>query len=154
MRARRDLNWLLGVLAFAAACHPGPPQRPAAVPEDAVWLEGSKSGAWIQCGGLSAEPPRGYPCTIYHEASGTVWTKGEYLPATWVWDRTTHAVRFEPRAGPFISRPGFESFDGRILYLHGNEVLVPHGWIDSPVSADHGTRTRYDWGKEVEETSY
>jgi hypothetical protein len=153
MRLNRDLIRLLCVLALTAACHQGPPARPAAVPADAIWIGGAKGGAWIRCGDLMKEPQTGYSCTTYHE-SGDVWTNGEYLLATWLWDRDAHAPRFEPRVDPFASRPSYESFDGHIVYLHGNAVLVPHGWIDLPASKDHGKRVKYDRGKEVEESSY
>ena len=150
----RDLSRLLGVLALTAACHQGPPARPAAVPADAIWLGGAKGGAWIRCEELTKEPQTGYSCTTYHETSGDVWTQGEYRLATWLWDNAAHAPRFEPRVDSSASKPRYESFDGHIVYLHGYAVLVPHGWIDFPSSSDHGKRVKYDWGKPVEEISY
>lgn len=73
----RSLNVLFIFIAFIilfTGCEPQIKERPAKVPEDAVWKGGVDGGMWIQFNSVTDST---IEATIYHE-DGTYWDQGVF----------------------------------------------------------------------------
>lgn len=82
------------------------PNRPAKVPEEAVWVGGVDGGDWILCQPIHNKV---YECTIFTE-DGIKISKGQY---------TFKGKVDDPKLN-------FEAHDGEIIYLN-NGKLIPVG---------------------------
>lgn len=94
--------------AFISSCNLDSrvPEKPAAVPETAVWAGGVDGGSWIDCGHL-AEVDLHY-CRIYYDYSGEIWIEGIF------------------RSPPGVDLPlDFRHFNGTVIELKDGNLLQP-----------------------------
>lgn len=102
MARRHAPRFAMAFVVAALGCQERrPPERPAKVPNAAVWAGGQDGGSWIHCS--RDEPARAYDCAVYSDVTGDIEAKGKYS--------------FQgPRSGP--SAPlRFTGFDGETILL-------------------------------------
>jgi hypothetical protein len=77
----RSILFVIGLVLVTAACRsksdPSPPHLPSGVPQSAVWLGGSKGGAFIHCIEVSKVPPT-YRCDVFNDYTGDIRGTGYY----------------------------------------------------------------------------
>lgn len=119
------------------------PEKTASMPEGAVWVGGADGGWWIWCKELKAIKGRFFCRTFLRD--GSLASYGEYV------------LRVRLRAREFVKlqdvvehRFSFRLYDGSIIHLVGDLVLVPDGAIVWPfVEAGRGKVVCWREGRRV-----
>ena len=142
-----------GAIAIVASCflvlacdagEVSAPKRPAVVPPTAVWAGGSDGGAWLECVPVGSISTR-YRCTTYNEDTGAVWAQGEYVIRSTHWDKGAKKALYEP-VNKTPASLQYTSFDGEIIRLAQQLVLVPDGRINHPFEKG-GKKQLYEMGE-------
>ena len=109
------LMWLV-----AASCAPSP-DRPAGVPESALWAPSEDGGGiWADCGMRFKEPTVGYFCSNYAHPDG------EFLPDQGVWILVRGPDNdLEAMEGPFWSGLEPERYSDGALWVSSSLRLIP-----------------------------
>lgn len=122
-----------------------PPKRPSAVPATATWAGGADGGAWFLCD-RSADSTL-FECKVYSDFDGSLLAQGNYALRAVSWTSESQGpVYQEVSVLPAIA---FRSFDGHVIRLQNQFVLLPHGVIDYPFGEGSGKTQEYDMGEPV-----
>jgi len=102
-----------------------PPEKAVSIPEGAVWVGGADGGWWIWCKELQAVRGRFFCKTFVRD--GMLASYGEYV------------LRVQLRVRQFVKLQdvvehgfSFRLYDGNVIHLVGDLVLVPDGAIVWP----------------------
>lgn len=99
---------LVAALLVACTSEVEPPKRGAAIPPEAVWVGGADGGAWILC----REDGDQNSCTIYHDNTGEVWVRGNFVLQGSTRGVSTQELRYD-----FFDGERIGLLDGRVLTL-------------------------------------
>jgi hypothetical protein len=89
-----------------------PPNKPANVPQEAVWSGGANGGAFIYLRKNNDSPPHIYSAEIYYDSTGEIWYKGQ--------------LKIEPVDNPqfdWKNKDVYSGWDGDTLYLKDGRLL-------------------------------
>lgn len=139
-----------------AACHHGLTPRPLPLepPPDAVWTGGLSGGSWQRCQLFEGSRER-YRCTVWTD-SGRLWAQGEYVLRRAQWNeedgyqRVTYLSVGPPPAEP----PYAFTFEGTVLELEDQQLLLPDGWVIYPSGGNSGQCVLFAEGEVQRKISY
>lgn len=128
-------------------------KKPESVPEGAVWSGGPDGGSWFLCES-SKEKINYYHCEIYNDYDGAVWAKGDYVLHEVQWnDHTNEPIFTIVKSSK--QHIDYNFFDGKIIHLTNQQVLLPDGIIDYPFDSKSGKTQKYKLGEPIgEEIQY
>lgn len=105
--------------------HPAPEVGPA-MPANTVWAGGVDGGAFISCTPIRQDR---YRCKTYHE-NGMQWSEGEYVIRRS--KRNEVEKKSDDSAAEAPATLEFTGYDGEVIHLTRDLVLLPDGWILFP----------------------
>ena len=136
-------------LAITAACRaadPMPPERKPGIPAEAVWAGGVDGGDWILC--VPVATPSRYSCRVYNDYTGKLTASGEFIRRREAGGSVKPERRLTDSATP-TGKLHYQYFDGVVIHLEDDVVLVPDGIIDYPFGDGGGKRALFREGVEI-----
>lgn|SRR5690606_4114978 len=126
------------------------PKRLDKIPTGSQWAGGVDGGHWIACKNNGGDI---FFCEIFSQHDGEVVAKGNFLYRKVIWNNKYQRPEYVDVAENIYLK--YKFFDGVVIHVKDDRVLIPHGEIDYPFGDNHGKKQFFEYGQPIgEEIQY